>query len=104
MMLLPLLKVNMIELDSQIEYLLGSYECHRAAQQVQQDIDNKQSALSSSALESIHSTWLMLYPVPLQVTLDTRPQFWAKYEKILAYHERLTQAMIENIRRLVCEV
>ena len=96
-MLLPLLKVNMIELDSQIEYLLGSYECHRAAQQVQQDIDNKQSTLSSSALESILSTWLMLYPAPLQVTLDTRPQFWAKYE-------RLTQAMIDNIRRLVCEV
>ena len=89
-MLLPLLKGNMIELDSQIEYLVGSYECHRAAQQVQPGMDNEQGTLSSSALESIHSTWLMLYPLPLQVTLDTRPQFWAKYEKPLAYHEILT--------------
>ncbi len=103
-MFLPLLKANMIELDSQIEYLLKSYECHRAAQQVQQDIDNQQGTLSSSALESIHATWLMLYPLPLQVTLDTRHQSWAVYEKTLAYHERLIQAITESIRRLVCEV
>ena len=103
--MLPLLKVNMIELDSQMEYLLDSYESHSAAQQVQIYIDEIQGTLSSSEIaRSINSTWLMLHPLPLQVTLDTRPQFWARYEKSLAYHERLTQAMIESIRRLVCEV
>ncbi len=104
-MLLPLLKVNMVKLDSQMEYLLGdSYECHRAAQQVQQCIDDQQGTLSSSALESSHSTWLMLYPLPPQITLDARPQSWAVYEKTLAHHERLIQAVMESIKRLVCEV
>ena len=104
-MLLPLLKVNMIELHSQIGYLLDSYESYSAAQQVQKYIDGMQGSLSSSEIaRSMHSTWLMLHPLPLQFTLDARPQLWAKYEKSLAYHERLTQAMIESIVRLVCEV